>query len=66
MNRAAQIHQQRALAEARVLDSIAAAPRAVRRAQAERVFSALKSLTRAGSDGREKQVQQPWWLDPEK
>ncbi len=63
MSALSRVHQARAMAEARVLDAMAAAPKEVRRAQAARVFNALKELTRAGSDGGEQLQTRHWWLD---
>jgi hypothetical protein len=62
MSDAVRAHQARALAEARTLEGMAAAPKAVRVAQAKRVFGELKAMTTGeGSDDVQKQVRRRWW-----
>lgn len=53
------------MAEAKVLDAMAGAPKQVRRAQAARVFHELKDMTRVGSDVGEQLQAREWWLDTE-
>ena len=65
MSPQARMHQGRALAEARVLESMANVPRELRKAQAARVFDQLRAMIGAGSDDREKRQARRWWLDPE-
>lgn len=64
MTPAGRAHQARALGEARVLADLAQAPRAVKRAQAARIFGELKAMLSEGkgtADERE-QAARPWWL----